>query len=63
MKSLPLSKPAHMFTVLPKPNKNWIKNLEKLFFYNFIWNNKTEIISRRTMQLSKEKGWFKNDKY
>jgi hypothetical protein len=47
-----------MFTVIPKPDKNWIKNLEKLF-YNLIWNDKTEIISRKTMQLPREKGGLK----
>ena len=45
IKSLLLPKLAHLFISLPKPPEKWMKNLEQVFF-KFIWNDKTDKISR-----------------
>lgn len=55
MKSLLLSKFTHFFISLPKPNSQWIQQFEKML-YNFIWGNKIDKISRKTLQLNYEKG-------
>lgn len=55
VKSLLLSKFTHLFTSLPKPSTQWIRQFEKTL-YNFIWGNKIDKISRKTLQLNYEKG-------
>ena len=45
IKSLLLPKLAHLFINLPKLPEKWMKNLEQVFF-KFIWNDKTDKISR-----------------
>lgn len=55
VKSLFLSKFTRLFTVLPKPNSQWIKKLEQVF-YKYIWGNKIDKVSRKTLQLGYDKG-------
>ena len=55
IKSLLMSKITHLFIALPKPNKEWLKSLERTFF-RFVWNNKTDRISRKTLILDYEDG-------
>lgn len=55
VKSLLLSKFTHLFISLPKPSSQWIQQFEKTL-YNFIWENKIDKISRKTLQLNYEKG-------
>ena len=55
IKSLLLSKLTHLFTVLPRPNPEWIKKIESMF-YKFIWSNKPDKISRKCIQLDYSKG-------
>ena len=45
VKSLLLSKLIHLFTSLPNPSANCIKELEKLLF-GFVWGNKNDKIKR-----------------
>ena len=45
----------HLFIALPKPSGQWIKKLEKAL-YKFIWGNKVDKISRKTLQLDFENG-------
>ena len=55
VKSLLLSKFTHLFTSLPKPSLQWIQQLKKTL-YKFIWGNKIEKISRKTLTLDFENG-------
>jgi hypothetical protein len=43
----------HLFISLPKPSVQWIKQLEKAL-YKFIWGDKIDKISRKTLQLDFE---------
>lgn len=45
IKSLLLPKLTHLFITLRTPSKQWITQLEKLFF-QFIWNEKNDKVSR-----------------
>ena len=48
IKSLALSKLNHLFTSLPSPGKNILKQLETMF-YNFIWSGKPDKVKRKTL--------------
>ena len=58
IKSLLVPKLIHLFTVLPKPNLKWIKELESIF-YKFIWQNKPEKISRKLLTQNYSNGGFR----
>ena len=55
VKSLLLSKFTHLFTSLPKPSLQWIQQLTRTL-HKFIWGNKIEKISRKTLALDFENG-------
>ncbi|KAK3096175.1 hypothetical protein FSP39_024025 [Pinctada imbricata] len=48
IKSLALPKLIHLFSALPNPSKQIIKELEQIF-YKFIWNQKPDKIKRKTL--------------
>ena len=48
IKSLAFSKFIHLFTVLPNPPEQFVKQLEKLF-YKFLWNSGPDRISRNVI--------------
>ena len=48
IKSLAISKFIHLFTALPNPPEQFVKQLEKLF-YKFLWNSGPDRISRNVI--------------
>ena len=50
VKTLGLSKISHVALVIPNPNKDMLKQLNTLFF-QFIWDKKSEKVSREDAQL------------
>ena len=48
VKTILLSKLAHLFISLPSPSKVYIKALETIF-YNYIWGSKTDRVSRNQL--------------
>ena len=58
VKTIMLSRLTHLFISIPNPDKNFIHELEKLFF-NFIWNNKNDKISRNQLCHKYEDGGLK----
>ena len=48
VKSLPLSQLIYLFFVLPKPDDAFMKELDTTL-YNFIWSNKPDKVSRKTV--------------
>ena len=48
LKSLILSKLVHLWILLPDPPDDFVNNLQKMCF-RFIWNNKQDKISRKTV--------------
>ena len=48
IKSLAFSKFIHLFTALPNPPEQFVKQLEKLF-YKFLWNSGPDRISRNVI--------------
>ena len=58
LKTLILPKFIHLFTVLPKPNPNQIKQINSMF-YKFIWNDKPEKIKRAIVNMPSKKGGLK----
>jgi hypothetical protein len=55
LKSLILSKLTHLWLLLPNPPGEFIRNLQKVC-YAFIWNEKPDKISRKTVHKAIEKG-------
>ena len=55
IKTFILSKFIHLFTALPKPNKQTIITLNKQLF-SFIWDNKPDKIKRSLIKQDKNKG-------
>ena len=55
IKSLALPKLVHLFSSLPNPPINFIKNIEDACF-DFIWNGKNDKIKRTTMYSNYDKG-------
>ena len=55
LKTLALSKLSHVALVVPSPSKQMFKQIETLFF-KFIWNNKSEKISREHSKLPEKLG-------
>ena len=55
IKTLALSKLSHLALVLPDLNANQIKLLESLTF-NFLWDNKTDKVSRDHSKLAEKAG-------
>ena len=55
LKSLILSKLVHLFMLLPNPPDNYVIQLQKLFF-NFVWMNKRDRMSRATSAKNISKG-------
>ena len=49
LKTLILSNFIHLFTSLPTPSDTCLKNLNTIFF-SFLWDKKTEKISRKTVK-------------
>ena len=58
IKTLALSQLVNLFTVLPNPPQDKMKELETLFF-KFTWGNKRDKIKRTVMINTKENGGFK----
>ena len=58
VKSLALSKIQYLANVLPMPTPCMIQSITRLI-YNFIWNRKSEKISREQMERSIEEGGLK----
>ena len=58
VKSLGISQLVFLFSVLPKPPNNFIKELNSVI-YNFIWSGKPDKISRNTIIGDYEKGGLK----
>ena len=55
IKSLALSKLGHMALVIPNPTKQMLKQIESVFF-RFLWNNKSEKVSREHTKLPEKLG-------
>ena len=55
VKTLAISKLTYLFTNLPDPNKEFIKNLDKLVF-QFLWNGNHNKISKKHVCMNKEDG-------
>ena len=49
LKTLILSNFIHLFTTLPSPPDTFLRNLNTIFF-SFLWDNKPEKISRKTVK-------------
>ena len=58
IKTFLLSKLNHIFLSLPNPDIFYIKDLNEMFF-QFIWSNKPEKISRRILTLDYKRGGIK----
>ena len=54
IKTFLLSKLNHIFLSLPNPDPTYLKELNEIFF-NFIWSNKPDKISRRVLTLDFKK--------
>ena len=48
VKTLGLSQLIYLFSVLPKPNDDSLKELDTVL-YKFIWSNKPDKVSRKTL--------------
>ena len=55
IKTLALSKLGHLALVVPNPSKQMFKQIETMFF-RFIWNNKSEKVSREHAKLTEKCG-------
>ena len=55
IKTLALSKLSHVALVVPNPTKQMFKKIETIF-YKFIWNNKSEKVSREDTKLPEKMG-------
>ena len=55
VKTFLLSKLIHIFTALPDPDSNGIKELNDMFF-NFIWSGKPDKINRKVLFMDKTIG-------
>ena len=62
IKSLALSKFAHLFMGLPNPPGILVKRLNKLF-YTFLWNSCPDRIKRKYIIKDIEKGKYQTEKY
>ena len=58
VKSLGLSQLIYLFSVLPKPDDDFLKDLETVL-YKFIWSNKPDKVSRKTLVGNYENGGLK----
>ena len=58
IKTIMLPRLTHLFIALPNPDKAIIKDLETAFF-KFIWNDKTDKISRNQLYMKYEQGGLK----
>ena len=58
IKSLALSKLVHFFIALPTPPKEFMRNINKTFYY-FLWKGKPPKIKSKTMELNIEDGGLK----
>ena len=58
VKSLALSMLVHLFMVLPSPSKEWINELENIFF-RFIWDRGKDKVKRTVMYGAHEDGGLK----
>ena len=58
IKSLALSKLVHFFIALPTPPKEFMRNINKKFYY-FLWMGKPPKIKSKTMELNIEDGGLK----
>ena len=61
IKTFIMSKFIHIFTSLPTPSDDKIKEINKLIF-TFLWDNKPEKIKRYQTIPELSRRWFKNDK-
>ena len=55
IKTLALSKLCHVALVIPNPTKQMFKQIENIFF-KFLWNNKSEKVSREDSKLPEHYG-------
>ena len=55
IKTLALSKLSHVALIVPNPSKQMFKQIENIFF-RFIWNNKSEKVSREHAKLPERMG-------
>ena len=55
IRSLALSKLSHVALVIPNPTKQMFKKIESIFF-KFLWNNKSEKVSRNDAKLPEHMG-------
>ena len=57
LKTLAISKLTYLFINLPDPDRNFLQQLEKMFF-KFLWDGKPNKINKNCMYLGKQSGGF-----